>query len=128
MQAQFQWEGVTAQELAEQFQAIEDTIEARMEEAIQTILLRVEGDARRNAPVDTGNLRASLESTVVDLAETATLAGAVGTDVRYAIFQEFGTAVMDAQPFLRPALRDNKDFIAEQLTTAVEIAFEEAGF
>jgi len=62
MQAQFEWEGVTAQELAEQFQAIEDTIEDRMEEAIQTILLRVEGDARRNAPVDTGNLRASIES------------------------------------------------------------------
>ena len=51
------------------------------------------------APVDTGNLRASIHGRVEGRV------GIVGTGpVKYAEFQEYGTRFMPAQPFLRPAI------------------------
>jgi len=59
----------------------------------------VEGNAATTAPADTGTLRNSIGRRVLrdDLAE-------VFSDVEYAVYQEFGTRFMQAQPFMRPAL------------------------
>ena len=65
--------------------------------------LRVEALAKRLAPVDTGRLRTSISH---DLAhDSQGLYAIVGTNVHYAIHQEFGTRYQHGQPFLRPALR-----------------------
>jgi HK97 gp10 family phage protein len=58
----------------------------------------VEGQAKLLAPVDIGNLKASINGRVNR--DT----GIVGTDVNYAEYQEYGTRKMDAQPYMRPAL------------------------
>lgn len=66
----------------------------------------VEGSAKNLAPVDTGALRSSVHT-----AGKSTSSGAeasIGTNVEYAIYQEFGTSKMQAQPFLKPALQKNK--------------------
>lgn len=52
--------------------------------------------------VDTGRLRASITHEVHEGFLTVT--ARVGTNVKYAIFLEFGTSKMAARPFLRPAL------------------------
>lgn len=65
-------------------------------------VISVERKAIHLCPVDTGRLRASISSLVTEDAKG--LLGIVGTNVEYAIFVEFGTRHMSAQPFLRPAL------------------------
>ena len=75
------------------------------EKALTTSALLVEGDAKLRAPVDTGNLRSSLNHKV------ETDRATIGTNVEYAPFVEFSTSRTPAQPFLEPALRENKDKI-----------------
>lgn len=66
----------------------------------------VEGQAKELAPVDSGNLRASITSRVSG--EQAI----VGTNVDYAPHVEYGTRFMRAQPYMRPAIDLNrKDLI-----------------
>ena len=65
--------------------------------------IRVEASAKRLAPVDTGRLRASITHSLER--DGRGLVAFVGSDVSYAIFQEFGTRYQRAQPYLRPALR-----------------------
>ena len=72
------------------------------EKALTTSALLVEGDAKLRAPVDTGNLRSSLNHKV------ETDRATIGTNVEYAPFVEFSTSRTPAQPFLEPALRENK--------------------
>lgn len=67
---------------------------------------KVTRGAKRRAPVDTGRLRSSITDEIGH--EGDALVGRIGTDVDYAIHQEFGTVHMAAHPFLRPALDDAK--------------------
>lgn len=69
--------------------------------ALTSAALLVHGDANLLAPVDTGNLRASLNY------EVSNDFALVGTPVEYAPYVEMGTSRMSAQPYLRPAL-DNR--------------------
>lgn len=66
--------------------------------AVTAAAAQVEAHAKTTAPVDTGNLRSSIQ---------ARPAGALAADVvaqaEYAIYQEFGTYKMAAQPFMGPA-------------------------
>lgn len=62
----------------------------------------VQADAKRMVPVDTGNLRGSIVRDVSG--DTAT----VGTNVEYAEHVEYGTRHMQAQPYLRPAIDNNR--------------------
>lgn len=78
--------------------------ELRKQGQIQTLIaetaLKVERDAKRLAPVDTGRLRASIHS---DLSEIAQMAATVEAATDYAAFVELGTSRMSARPYLRPA-------------------------
>jgi HK97 gp10 family phage protein len=66
--------------------------------------MKVHRVATRLCPVDTGRLRASITWMVTK--DAMGLVAIIGTNVEYAIFVEFGTIYMEAQPFLRPALRE----------------------
>ena len=73
----------------------------------------VEADAKAMAPVDTGALRASITS------KPAGMRCDIGTNVEYAIYQEFGTYKMAAHPFLVPALKGNEQAIIELIAAAI---------
>lgn len=62
----------------------------------------VEGDAKRRVPVMTGELRTSINTQV------GSDQVIVGTNVNYATHVEYGTVKAKAQPFLRPALDNNR--------------------
>jgi HK97 gp10 family phage protein len=64
--------------------------------------VKVERQAKRLSPVDTGRLRNSITWEL--RTDARGLYAAVGTNVEYAPYVEFGTSKMSAQPFLRPAL------------------------
>lgn len=74
----------------------------------------VKNEARRRCPVDTGNLRSSLNDEVIK--ENNEIVGRVGTNVEYAGYVEYGTKRQTAQPYLRPALLENKNQITKFLT------------
>jgi HK97 gp10 family phage protein len=57
--------------------------------------------ARAICPVDTGALRDSIVSHAGD---STTAEAEIVAEVPYAAFVEFGTSLMEAQPYLRPAL------------------------
>lgn len=64
--------------------------------------LLIEGQAKANAPVRTGQLRNSINSRVEgDKA-------IVGTNVEYATHVEYGARNQKAQPYMRPALDKNR--------------------
>ena len=77
---------------------------------LEAASLIVEADATLRAPVDTGNLRSSITHKVVSDEEAR-----VGTNVEYAPWVEGGTSKMAAQPFLRPALDNNKSRIEKMI-------------
>lgn len=64
--------------------------------------VRIEGNAKRLCPVDTGRLRASITRTLER--DARGLVGIIGTNVEYAPYVELGTSRMGPKPFLRPAL------------------------
>jgi len=74
---------------------------ARVARVIARTCLEIERTAKRQCPVDTGRLRASIRSALEDVADH--LRGAVLTDVDYAVYVELGTRRLAAQPFLLPA-------------------------
>jgi HK97 gp10 family phage protein len=79
-------------------------IDATTTAQLWTIGLRVQNTARTLCAVDTGRLRASIMATKGEDARGAFVD--IGTNVEYAIYVEFGTRYMAAQPYLRPALAE----------------------
>ena len=82
--------------------------------AIMKALFLVEGDSKRNCPIDTGRLRASIRSQ-----RLSDMSGKVFTDVEYAPYQEFGTAKLTGRFFMTNALNNNKTRIRYLLGIAV---------
>ncbi len=71
--------------------------------AVRDLVLLGEDVAKRNCPVDTGNLQASITPVIESWA-----AGYVGTNSEYAPYVEYGTRYALAQPFLEPAFLEGK--------------------
>lgn len=88
--------------------------------------------ARDKAPVDSGNLKASLimkrvkDTSLTEEYIVTPRKGKTrdGKDAYYARFVEFGTVQAPAQPFMRPALEDNvqraTNAIAERLAARIK--------
>lgn len=74
-----------------------------MERALTRIGLEAEGYAKKECPVDTGNLRNSITHEVVQ-SEKAVY---IGTNVEYAAYVELGTVRTKAKPYLKPAATEH---------------------
>lgn len=74
-----------------------------MERALTRIGLAAEGYAKKECPVDTGNLRNSITHEVDGHADTVY----IGTNVEYAAYVELGTTRTKAKPYLRPAVTEH---------------------
>ena len=77
---------------------------AAIDRALTTSALLVQGDAKLRSPVDTGNLRSSISHKVTT--NKATIF--VPQSVSYGVFVEYGTSRQAPQPYMEPALRENK--------------------
>lgn len=60
-------------------------------------------DAKALAPVDTGNLRASLGVEFSGDGRAGVMRAEIGPSASYGLYVEMGTSRMAAQPYLRPA-------------------------
>ena len=99
----------------------------------------IENAAKAKAPVDTGALRDSITSSVDESGKT--VVGQVGPNVHYAMYVEFGTGIrgaaspgagagpynpswpgMPAQPYMRPAIDENRDAVKELFKGEISLA------
>jgi HK97 gp10 family phage protein len=89
-----------------------DDLDEKLDEVVEEYAEEVFKTAKEEVPVDTGNLRSTIEIILKD-AKDSFLKAFVGTQkTTYAAYQEFGTSIMDAQPYLRPALKKHaQDFV-----------------
>ena len=111
MTARFEWYGGQ----------VIDSVEKAKKVGLTHACVVVQGDAKSLSPVDTGNLRNSITYKV------SADDGKVGTNVHYAIHQEYGTKKMSAQPFLRPALDRNRETIKRVIGEFIGAAAERGG-
>jgi hypothetical protein len=75
--------------LTEKLEVLPDAIADQLERAAQDIAVRIRGDAAKNAPSDTGQLRSSLEGQWEQFGEFIRVR--VGSNLDQAAPQEFGT-------------------------------------
>jgi len=97
-------------------QKIKNTVSApKLENALDKSAFLVERDAKHRVRVDTGRLKNSIDIIRKPLERR------IGTSVQYAAAQEFGRPDMPRYgytPYLRPALRNNKDKINQLIKQA----------
>ena len=79
------------------------------EDVVTMATMQIERTAKEKCPVDTGRLRDSIHSDIEKDSDGTT--GSVGTDVEYGPHVELGTSKMQAQPFMKPAMDENKEDI-----------------
>ena len=86
----------------------------RAEKLVEEYAEKIWKEAKEQVPVDTGNLRSTIE---IRLKKTvfAGIQARIGTDrTTYAIHVEYGTQKMRAQPYIRPAMRKYEgDFLRD---------------
>lgn len=82
-------------------------IQGALQKIIELAAMTIESEAKQLAPVDTGNLRASIGALREGPNSWMVRAGA-----HYAIYVEMGTRYMAAQPFMRPAVERTRARIA----------------
>lgn len=122
-----------------------ERVDAVLMRGVEKALLVVEASAKANCPVDDGRLRSSITHTVE--ASDGVARGRVGTNVNYGPYVHDGTGIyarngngrkkpwaykhpktglivfthgQKPQPFLRDALEENKDRIAQIFKEAVD--------
>lgn len=137
------------EDLAEQFDDAADEVDDAIERALLKTALAIESDAKRLAPVDTGNLRKSIEARQVSPSKYV-----IGTPLEYAPYVEYGTGPhlitsngedpltfkvdgqwiskhqidhpgTPAQPYLRPALNANRDALPDNIAAEIEDTLED---
>lgn len=92
--------------LSRQFDLAQADTLQKTRTAVRKHALNVERGAKTRAPVDTGALRNSINTTTTGMSGndfTGPIGAVVGPEVRYGVFVELGTARMAPQPYLGPA-------------------------
>lgn len=98
------------------------TLMAReLNKSIRRVVLGIEGESKKNTPVDTGVLRGSTTSIF------SSLRGEVGTHVFYDVLVHEGTRYMKARPFLLNAVRSKEPEVQAEFTDAVQRVLDEIG-
>lgn len=97
--------------LAECLAGFKDVSKVDMKPYIQRATQLVQRTAKQMSPVDTGYLKRSIQRDTKGKGSDAV--GRVSTTTEYAIYQEFGTSKMTAQPFMFPALDAHRKDIEE---------------
>lgn len=71
--------------------------------ALRKTAFDIQSDAIVLAPVDTGNLRASISAEFAGDGRAGTMTAEIGPTAEYGIYQEYGTSTQSGTPFMGPA-------------------------
>lgn len=106
-------------ELQSKFSLLDKDIQRILSNAVSQGAAVVERSAKQKVRVDTGRLRNSIRE-MKKVESPGRSESQVGTDVEYGPDNEFGTARMAAQPYLRPAVDENQEEIKAAIEQAIE--------
>jgi len=95
-------------------------------QALKPGMAVLESGAKKEAPVDTGVLRSSIGSEIVRGSGSEVI-GKVGSSVKYASFQEYGTRYQPGKPYLRPTLKKEKNRIIKMFEKGIAKALKRLG-
>ena len=111
MSKNVRWEGLEEWQISEQqWRAV--VVEDVAKEITETAY-KIERDAKLIVPVDTGDLRKSIETEIKGTGGSTS--AEVGTDVEYSEIIEFGGSTRRAQPYLIPSFNDNVEDLQRTL-------------
>lgn len=79
------------------------TTGAKAAQALRKTAFDIEADAKILAPIDTGNLRNSISTTVTGDGRHGQMSAEIGPTAEYGIYQEYGTSTQPGKPYLTPA-------------------------
>ncbi len=99
---------------------VANRLKAELAKAVRETALAIEAGAKAKAPVDTGALRASIQADTSQTETTLEAMVAVGQD--YGPYVEMGTIKSAAQPFLTPAVEEQRQPFETRLQNAIERA------
>jgi len=116
METELSWDK-SPEDLLDKFDSFEEELTDQLVLAMGDIVMKSERGAKHKVNVDTGRLRASIESYAQKLSKTL-IEGFIGSNVYYAPFQE----VID--PYLRPTIEENMQYAKQRVKEAVETAWE----
>jgi HK97 gp10 family phage protein len=109
----------------EEFKAAMQQFDSAMQRYVHRQLASWAADvkalAKQLVPVKTGHLRSSIYAKIQEwVAE-------IGAEATYALFVEFGTRYMQAQPYLYPAIQEHLPRLEQIICEAIDQAKTEAG-
>lgn len=107
---------MSEERLMQQLKSIENT---NFNDCLKEALELIAEEARRLAPVDTGELKNSIHS---ELGEEG---GFIAVDAEHGPFVEYGTDRMAAQPYLRPAIETKTDEALQLIAKAADEKIKE---
>lgn len=105
------------EQLEQKLKKVSSTIKNNIEQALVNSALIVERDAKIKAPVDTGLMRSTITHSLGNEGTNNPYAEVI-SPTEYSKYVEFGTSKQAAQPFLYPALVENKSKILKELAKA----------
>jgi HK97 gp10 family phage protein len=93
---------------------------AKASAALRLAAHAIEADAKALAPVDTGNLRNSISTSIGGDGRTGAMTAEVGPTADYAVHQEYGTSTQSGTPFMGPAFDRQVPAYTEALAKIAE--------
>lgn len=88
--------------------------------ALRKTAYDIEADAKALAPVDTGNLRSSIETRITGDGRTGAMVAEISANAGYSAHVEFGTSTTGPQPFMGPAFDRRAPGLEQALAQAGE--------
>jgi len=106
-------------EIIRMFEEMQEDALAILEEATEKATKIVMVTAKQNVPVDTGELRDSLDMKLEKTKKKTKKSWQIYTKVSHAAAVEFGTSRMAARPKLRQSLDRNKNNVLDKIAEVI---------
>ncbi len=106
------------QQVVDEFRGFNSRLQTAIVDSLGKATDEIVTIAQSYAPVRTGALRDSIHSE-----PTGPMSYGLTADVDYAVFVEYGTVRMLAQPFMRPAVIEGNQLLLEAAYEAIQEAF-----
>lgn len=88
-------------------------VDAVIQRELTKTAYKIEAQAKRNCPIDTGNLRRSITTDIGDMEVD------IGSNCEYAGYVHDGTYKMAARPFLEEATNSEIEGLADRIAEAI---------
>jgi len=114
-------------ELQKVLSSLSAQVKPQLQKGLMKTGLQIVRQAKKLCPVDTGYLRSAISANKIEGGGVMVTAGGGGSvkgvtkDVEYAVYVEYGTRNMAAEPFFRPAIDQCMPNLVQNITDALTV-------